>query len=672
MSKKSLAVALVGAAAFSFSTGAVAAEMGEMQWMGSIYAKFLDGSKNRASGLYNSSEQGSGDQGQGIEFELLFFNQVSRQVEIGGRLKARFNTNYWTNFGGFAADELDPRSAQYMKFRGAYARITPGYDWLDSAHFGSHDLGLWDPFTVGKIRYIDRDNASGIILQGSGLEGDLRWDLARISLPKLWAGPGFNTGDFSAQDAAFVGQFKYSPSPDWSVGAIAKYIRDQEINAFETDVRDGTDNEIRYDNTVIGLKGAVSPADALDVNAAFYWSYFNNDDPEVFTFSPALNQDGDDTAWTINIDINDVGLEDLAFNIQLFDFGEDFISVMAARREADVLITEGTEGAWGWSRPDYNEGRLANEAARAQVGYGGWNGNAQQVMSLGADNDFTDFDETMAESVLGWRGFTIIPTYTIADWELQAEYSYIDFNTNWQACNGTSLAACDKYPQNEENDSWGVGGWYRSVFSEFKEREMQIFAINAGYSFDIGSGLDFEAKYKYMEDTDDRVTDPNWLAEAYGAATVGPDIDNVRYDDREAEYQTFRVAGGYQLTDDLYGKFIYERQMVDLIDGTIDVAPVGSTANDVNGWIEYLTGEHSKDRIGVEFNYFLSGVEFGLTADWIFGEYEPAFFRGVGGDLVRLIPDPNSQVVQTALGAIEVDTIDLKQYRLKAFMKVQF
>ncbi len=31
--------------------------------------------------------------------------QVSKQVEIGGRIHSRFNQNYWANYGGFAVPD---------------------------------------------------------------------------------------------------------------------------------------------------------------------------------------------------------------------------------------------------------------------------------------------------------------------------------------------------------------------------------------------------------------------------------------------------------------------------------------------------------------------------------------------------------------------------------------
>jgi len=157
-----------------------------IKWYGSIYAKFLDGDRRNEEGLYSAVDgvdsEGGGDQGQGIELELLFNAQVSKQVEVGARIHSRFNKNFWTNYGGFAppdndttnCGEDDPRCNQYIKLRGAWARITPGYEWMDSATIGNSDWGMFDHFTQGKSRYIDRDNLGGVLLQGSALGKALR------------------------------------------------------------------------------------------------------------------------------------------------------------------------------------------------------------------------------------------------------------------------------------------------------------------------------------------------------------------------------------------------------------------------------------------------------------------------------------------------------------------
>ena len=100
------------------------------------------------------------------------------------------------------------------------------------------------------------------------------------------------------------------------------------------------------------------------------------------------------------------------------------------------------------------------------------------------------------------------------------------------------------------------------------------------------------------------------------------------------------ISAGYQLTPDLYAKLIYEYNTVELIDGTVDVAPVGlgfEASNDY-GWAKYLTGEHQKNRIGLDFSYFLSGVEFGGTIDYLWGRLRPDVLHGLDGQRVRLVP----------------------------------
>ncbi|MEO1085495.1 MAG: hypothetical protein AAFY88_14745 [Acidobacteriota bacterium] len=177
------------------------------------YTKWLWGNSRFDGSLYNFTTipgEGFGDTGQGTELELLVSAKPSKKIEVQGRMKARFNQNFWTNGGGFgnpgaldpipigsgnclAGDcgEFDSRSAQYIKFRGLTITITPGYKWVDTITVGSSDFGMFDPFTVGKIRYIDRDNNAGLIFQGSSKNRKFAYDFARISLNRLVYGPDF-------------------------------------------------------------------------------------------------------------------------------------------------------------------------------------------------------------------------------------------------------------------------------------------------------------------------------------------------------------------------------------------------------------------------------------------------------------------------------------------------
>jgi hypothetical protein len=703
-----LAAGIVAALGLAPQAGyAQAAQPGAIKWYGSIYTKFLDGNRRTEAGLYSNAEttpgEGGGDQGQGIEFELLFNAQVSKQVEIGGRIHSRFNKNYWANYGGFAVPddrttncgEDDPRCNQYIKLRGAWARITPGYEWMDSLTIGQSDWGMFDPWTQGKYRYIDRDNIGGVLLQGSAMGKTLRWDLARVSLPN-WAGVGYSTGTFGEQiytnDANYVGQVKYSPSPDWNATLIASYARDKELELDDPNTLNGVGARTAYDNTVFALKGQYSGFGFVDLSGSFYYTDYNVADTRCdgtlngnCRFSPLPQRSTSDEAFLINANFNEFFVEGLSLSLQYFDIGSDYVSVSAARRESDVLLTEGQEGTWQWGRPDYNFGNRANGNSMAGLGWGGWNGEVQQVVSGMADNDFTDFDEPVAYSVIGWKGFTIVPKYAIGDWEFAAEYSWIDFNTNWQACGGNDKDTdCATYMRQEGTHAWGYGGDYRSPYAPYQDREMQIFTIKANYTLDWGNGIDLAARYKYISDEDKRVTRASLLTDAYDGypgAVINPDwIPNVglggclECDDRQVDYDTYGFSVGYQFNPDFYAKLIYELHEVELIDGTIDVAPVGlgfEGSNDF-GWIEYVTGDTTKNRLALDFSYFLSGVEFGGTIDYLWGEYDPAFFTDSGGKRVKLIPGAGVDAIATPLGNIPVDKVDLGQYRMKVFMKVSF
>ena len=716
-------LAALGAPAVAAASGTTDTPIGQFQWFGQIYMKFLDGNRYTQGGLYNAAEttpsQGGGDQGQGTELQLQFNDQVSKQVEIGGAIYSRFNRNYWANYGGFGigpvgtpSSEQDPLSNQYLKLRGAWVHITPGYEWMDSATLGTNDWGMFDAFTAGKIRYIDRYNSAGILLQGSGLGKTLRWDLARISLSDLYQGPQFTTTPLFANAAAYVFQAKYAPRSDFNATFIYDHMLNKDRTANDTTFLQGQAVHTRYKDVVWAGKAQYTGLGFLDISGAYYKSQFQIDpgvcdmDPNGncrYSPTPMANTDGQ--SYYLNLDWNRTGIDGLTVAGQLFFIGADYVSVTAARREQDVLLTGGQEGTWQWGMPDMNCvytqplvqiapgsaprcGNPANNAAANGAGYGGWDGEMQQVVSGMADNDFTDFDEPVAYSVLGWKGFTIVPKYKWRDWQFSAEYSNIGFDNNWQACGQTTNGLPDRskciYPRMEGTHEWGLGGDYRSPYAPYQDRKMWIWAAKLNYTFDIGKGIEWMLRYKHIEDRDYRATSVASLNDAYNGypgGTVNPDWTPnlglggcVSCDDRRAVYNTYGTSAGYQVTPDLYLKLIYEKHKVTLRDGTIDVAPVGlgSEGGRDFGWINYLTGEHDKNRFGLEGHYFLSGIEFGGVIDWLNGTYDPVFFTNQGDQMVRLNPGPGVLAIPTVLGNISTEETKYKQYRMKIFMKVTF
>ncbi|MDD2928564.1 MAG: hypothetical protein PHY50_01925, partial [Sideroxydans sp.] len=120
-----------------------------------FYMKFLDGDQRGApSGSIDTAS--GGDQGQFTELNLVFKATISPKVEAGGRIQSRSSAAYWTEFGGFGQENSvgnnEVNHQKFTKLRGAYVELSPGYDWLNQVRIGTSDWGMFDPFTVGKVR----------------------------------------------------------------------------------------------------------------------------------------------------------------------------------------------------------------------------------------------------------------------------------------------------------------------------------------------------------------------------------------------------------------------------------------------------------------------------------------------------------------------------------------
>ncbi|MEM7586802.1 MAG: hypothetical protein AAF560_25655 [Acidobacteriota bacterium] len=697
------------------------------------YTKWLWGNQRLDGGLYNYSDvpgEGYGDNGQGTELELLVSARPSKKIEVKGRMKARFNQNFWTNFGGFgggnvgtpgtdeclAGDcgEFDSRSAQYIKFRGLSIIITPGYKWVDTVTIGSSDFGMFDPFTIGKIRYIDRDNGAGLIFQGSSASRKFSYDFTRVSLPRLWAGPDFSTGDYNVSDAAYALQLKFNPSSKFDLAVIGEYVNDIEIDATDFDFDDGRDIRTRFRNSILGLRFGIHPNPKVDLKGAFYSStsdavadFSSSSFFGISGFSPVPAGKHDDVAYTVDLAINDPFDNGLSFNVQVFDIGAEFVSVMAARRESDVLLTEGHDGAFGLPGPSNSAfGVFSGEGNETRIGYGGWQGNAQQVVTINADNAFTDFDEPMAESVIGWKGFTIQPVLGLGDFDLTGEYTSIDYNTNWQAWGDPTRGILDSLYPNMESDA-GFGS-PRNSYAPFQDKETEIMVLAGKYFVDVGNGLELFGKVKFIDEQDKRMNDARFLpfqagdcpgggaacannrneysaglssADLYGNPPVitvngvtgyqWKPFDSLADDDRDMDYKLYQIGAGYQITDEIYGTITYEHYDVDLQDG--------NTAFQAYQLHEMASGDHTKDKLIIEARYNIGGAEFGFNYEYNTGDFTPDFG---GGFVTQFADEATAANVLVPVGSPgfagrfggwnSLAKRDFEHQRLKAFLKVFF
>ncbi len=734
------ALILLVLAAVLVAASVASAEEFKLNIGGTTYTKWLWGNMRTDGSVYNFTTvpgEGYGDNGQGSEVELLLDAKVSRAVEVKARLHSRFNQNEWTNFGGWGGSnpptgnctggdcgEFDSRSNQYVKLRGVAVVFTPGYKWLDSATIGANDFGMFDPFVIGRIRYIDRDNASGLLFQGSLNRRAITWDFVRISLPRLWAGPYYNTGQFKAADAAYGFQFKIAPSSVFDLGGIAEYVNDIEVDNHDTqDWDNGRNVRTRFRNDVWGVKAGWHPSAGIDARLAFYRSGVDSvqvglsgsclgNQCEVPTsfgmngYSPVIAGKHTDYSAKVNVDLNDPFGNGLSLFIEGFDIGSRYASMMAARRESDVLLTEGHDSAWAFPGPsNASYGIWGGNATR--IGYGGWDGNAQQVATINVDNEFTDFDEPMAETAIGWKGITIVPTYTSGAFEISGEYSYITYNTNWQAWGNWDRSITDTpYPAAELDT--GVGHNWRSAYAPFQDKTTNIALLKGKYVFDVGKGIDLFWKVKWIGETDKRMNKEEYLpylpgdcpgngvacagnkrlyngvhstADFYGNPSVitvdgvtgyqWKPFDSLSDDDRDLTYYLVSLGFGYQLTDDLYGSASWNHYDADLQDG--------NTAFQAYQLHEMASGKHVKDQAILKARYIIGGAEVGFEYQYNFGSFEPDFGTGFVVQHASAQTANDVHVKEGSRGFYgrwggwnSLETRQFNQQRIKAFMKVQF
>lgn len=538
-----------------------------------FYMKFLDGNQRGApSGSIDTAS--GGDQGQFTELNLVFKATISPQVEAGGRIQSRSSAAYWTEFGGFGKENSvgnnEVNHQKFMKLRGAYVELTPGYGWLNLARVGTSDWGMFDPFTVGKVRYIDRDNYNGFYLKGPVLtEGS--WEFARISLPNYHQfnyGQGpvcCSTDSTEFNEAVYIAQFKVPVGPA-RLAASYQSFNDHKLVTPSTNQYAGVNERTIYKNNVFAFKADGSPSDAIDLRAAYYRS----------KSAPSAGSVGEvwgntprglisDYAVKLDADWTQTPVEGLGFNFQYFNIGAGYFSATAARRESDVLLTEGSESAWyNWGNPLWSGGAAANftQGAASPKGGPGVPNGTQNGMT---DNDFMDFDESPAQSAVGWKGLTVLGKYDAGDTPMSLELTSVGYNNNWQ--------------------NYSTNGPLYNVFPANQDRSTNIMVFKLNHIFPVMGGLDTNIKIKRVDDKD-----------KVNAASPA--------DDRSVLDNGLTLSAGNQLFSQLYGTLSYGRYVRDVKSSGI---PYNS----------------SKSIYGVRFAYNLSGFEVGMLTQWIRGYGNP-------------------------------------------------
>ena len=611
---------------------------------GKIYTKFLYTNNDSQGCLVHGNpfwdETITGGNGVCSEFEINIKGKVSRWVQAGVRVKSRFHTNWhdWWESGNqnflqdgkpvhnTSGDTQGLDHAEYMKLRGYFMRISAPIPTLRWIHVGSSDFSMFNPWTIGKLRYIDRDNGKGIFLEGDAFDDGFAYHVGAIALPKLFVGPGWSTGlgdpavdyPFLTQDWAYAAKLRFQLLDELALTLVGDFTSDLEVDLADPDAsgtlypqcedalgnpipgceRDGgVDMDPRYQSINTTAELQWDATDLLQIKGLFGYSqqtifpeHMVNGVLNNAGVSPVLFDDTKDVAGVLDIAWDDPFEVGLSFKAQGFYVGPRWNSIFGARRETDVLLTDGFVD------------------------------NGGQIPTLNIANEFQDWDEAWYESCIGWQGATGVALMDAGALSLELEGTVIDYGSdgqNW-ATKPTSIYGEQRepiYPSFLHTDGFTDTDLYdyanvgdrgrdlRSIFRENQERFTTIAVVKARYQFDIGRGLDLRTKFKLIWDTDDR-------DEPDDSDAFAEDFPSQLRDEWYAadDYRGTKLSGWgqleYQATDwlRLFGGYQYDRWDEEHRSGTRVVAAGADGEATVSGVGDYQTTKH-RPFLGFSFSY---------------------------------------------------------------------
>lgn len=510
---------LLDEAAASASTEAPAEGPAKLTFQAEAFMKWLY-RNNTTQGCvtygnpHPSGDNYSGDNGACPEFALTVTGRPTPQIEGGFRLQSRYGQQFADYFeNGDLRDRIDASSESLgqnhsapIQLRGIYVRLSkplPGIDWFLA---GSSDLAYFDPWTVGKARFIERFNAKGIFV-GTSIPDVLRVTLARIALSKLFGTANYNgleepllTNPFWARDAIYATSITTDRglSERFRLTLNAGLIVDEEANRLDPDAPGSTNTvDERDDVTATAARFTGANASLLfellgiqnfRLSATMALSYNDPDDAYVTNlaagglgFTNVVYDQVSDLAGTLRTEIGGIA-KNAVLKAEYFYIGSHYNAVVGARREADVLLTDGFLG-------------------------GG------QLPTLNLANELMDFSDPFYESIVGWHGGTLLLETRSDRFDFDAEATVITYNTNAQdrdmdvypGFGGfTGYTDTQLFSYANTNDR---GRDPRAVYRPNQKRNSAIAMTRGRYKPSFWRGADFSLKLKGIVDRDDRDLD---------------------------------------------------------------------------------------------------------------------------------------------------------------------
>jgi hypothetical protein len=464
----------------------------------------------------------SGDNGACPELSLTLTGRPIAQIEGSFRIQSRFGqqfADYFENgdkrtIADASSESLGNNHSAPLQLRGIYVRVSEPLPLIDWFLVGSDDLAHFDAWTVGKVRFIERFNSKGIFLQTSA--GDyLEMLIARVALSKLYGTANYSsleepllTNPFWARDAIYAASIRTKPGiPYISVALNSGVVVDEEADVRDPDspgsvnTVDPRDDVASVDTRFLAVNASLTleltGLDFLKAKGLFAFSY-NRPNPRYVTnlalgglgFSNIVYDTKSDFAGTARIELPDLLWSGSAVKLEYFNVGADFNAIVGARREDDVLLTDG-----------FLDGG--------------------QLPTLNLANELIDFNDRFYESIVGWHGGTLLLESKGDLLDLSLEGTFLTYNTNQQdrdmdvypGFGGfTGYTDTQLFSYANTNDR---GRDPRTVYTRDQDRLSAIAMAKVVLKPNIWPGAELALKGKYIFDRDGR--DAETSLDDYGA-----------------------------------------------------------------------------------------------------------------------------------------------------------
>ncbi|KPJ66372.1 hypothetical protein AMJ44_08470, partial [candidate division WOR-1 bacterium DG_54_3] len=265
--------------------------------------------------------------------------RISMTTEVTGDVRQTLiESNYsdwWGWYSGYG---------NLWQVRGIWTRFYPKtIPTLKSVLIGSTDLAMFSPWTIGMIRFIDRDNAR--IIYAAGEVGKAQYGVGWFPQPAWWAPSNWSTGPNPRRAGTYGAFLTLAPNQALNFKLTAAHSQAMQQDPAVPLTVDDNKPVVRFDNAVEALEIGFQPNTVYTINGLIAMSnYSPNTDiygaPKAWWshFPYADNVTGN--AMKLTAAASDPLGIGLTVKGEYFNVGTDYVALMAARRESRVLLTE--------------------------------------------------------------------------------------------------------------------------------------------------------------------------------------------------------------------------------------------------------------------------------------------------------------------------------------------